>query len=322
MKKLIFLISILLMIYACSSNKKFQELSDKNQQLQDSITQIKLYSDQALEDYVAKLNELQKNNDLKKDELLELLMESQTSKDLLEKEIFKYHEQLNIVKQAIVLDTMLVEKVVYKTDTVQQVLYPQSKQGNATIFCPREMIYEKTFDVFALVSEYLSQEYIKEQIKNKIVNHEGDTSITLEEGRNLIFKDINFYEDIEITILKEASKGFEIIQIHDSTKQKYSENMEGWHWKVTPISSDPELELVFRVRTFDSEGNSVYKEDKTFKVKIKIRSRKFWANSKLLIIENPKWAITTLILPLLTFLWGRYQERRKRKKNVEGEERK
>lgn len=318
MKKLYWFLLIMFFIQACTSTKDLQDLEIQKQTLVDSVAVLNHLNDDIrseLDDILA-LN--QKTLNSKTEREAELLKELENNKMLqqnLEQEIVKYKNVINKVElQMAALESVKSVPVKNQSDTVKEIFIPEIKQGNVSIFCPRKMVYQKTYDIFGMVSEQIKKEIIKEQIKDRITNHEGDTTVKLIVGENLIFKDIEFIKDVEITLLKEVSKGFDIVQIHDSSRQSYSENMESWHWKVKPTVPDSELALFFRVRTYDEEGNIVYKKDKTFKVRIKVKSGKFWTNTKLLIIENPKWAITTLLLPFLTFLWGRYQERRKRKK--------
>ena len=42
-------------------------------------------------------------------------------------------------------------------------------------------------------------------------------------------------------------------------------------------------------------------------------------NLKDLAVENSEWAFATLIIPFLTFLWGRYKAVRSRRKSEEEE---
>ncbi|MBI9055048.1 MAG: hypothetical protein JEY96_14595 [Bacteroidales bacterium] len=320
MRKLrIIVVSTMVLLQACVSTKNFQESITQNETLKDSVVSINKNYDTNLKEFeeeLIKQKELLAYSNAKELELLNTIEQQKQHEENLTEAIVQYkNTSANIEEKLLLMERSQANNVIIKTktDTVHEVYYPESRQGNVTIFCPREMIFEEATDIYGIISEAISQEIIRSKIREKIEHHEGDASVDLIEGENLIFNDITFFKDVEVDIIREASQGFEIVQLHDSTKQTYSEKMEGWHWKVKPISDGPELILVFRIRIYDNNGIPSYKDDKTFKVKIKVRPKEFFHNTKMLIVNNPKWAFGTLILPFLGFMWGRYQERRKKK---------
>ena len=191
----------------------------------------------------------------------------------------------------------------------------QSKK--LAVHCPRNMTYKKTSDVIAFVADLIDDETIKEMMKQRVADASDREDVEIND-RDMLIRDLQLYEFIELKLDDADNEGFTIKKIHETDKQKVSENMEGWHWKVTPTNSEQEQQLVLKVIVYDQ--NSEFKSfDKTYRINIKIESGRFFRNTYALAVENPEWAFATLIIPFLTFLWGRYKAVRSRRKKEEEE---
>lgn len=320
MKKVwLFVILMVILCVSCSGPKTYtsEYLMGVAESYDDSLEQLWSAYNKMEWEYCSALGNLTTDTVYVYEEskdLLAVINEMEKEEMTLNQKVQFYHEkalayekELQSVEQAIKLET------IDSAEPIVEVVLPEKSQGNATIFCPREMIFEETVDVYALISEAVKRELVESKIRERIRNDEGDENVELVEGENLIFREIQFYEKVKIEILKEASRGFEIVDVHRNPIQVYKD-MSGWHWRVTPVSDGPNLDLVFKVTTYDLDGSIIYEDSKVFKVTVKIRPRQFIHNAKIFMIENPKWTMSSILIPLITFFWGQYNGRRKKKK--------
>ena len=202
------------------------------------------------------------------------------------------------------------------TDTVTQVMYSEMNSGNVAIYCPTEMIYKETSDVFGLIADLMSDDFLRSKMIENLKEHNENFTDESIRDNDLLIRKIDYYGLVEIKLMDSDNTGFDIIQVHEIDRQRVQEGMEGWHWKVTPNSEELHQQLVFKVIIYKLDGTMDDSFSKTYQVNIKVRSWRFFHNTRILIIENPEWAFGSLILPFIAFLWGRYQGNRKRNQNA------
>ena len=189
----------------------------------------------------------------------------------------------------------------------------QLNSGNIALYCPKKMVFKNTYDVMSILADVVSDDKIKDILIKQIRAHEPD--ITEEElNDNALIEKIEYYKLVKLELSAVSENSFEIISSHTSDTQEIKPNMEGWHWKVTPISEEPKLQLLLKTEILDIDGNRIDGFSKTFKVDVEVDMTKFFHKAKMLIIEEPKWSIVTLIIPFLSFLWGHISGKKKGKK--------
>jgi hypothetical protein len=199
------------------------------------------------------------------------------------------------------------------SDTAPEVIYSGTTSGNVAIYCPREMVFKETSDIFGFISDLLSDEYIRSRMIDNLKEHNENFRNKSFDDDDLLIREISYYNLVELKLMDSDNTGFDILKVHEDDKQAVQADMEGWHWKVTPNSEEMRQQLVFKVIIYNEDGTRDDSFSKTYQVTIKVNSWRFFQNTKMLIIENPEWAIGTLLLPFISFLWGRYQGTRKKK---------
>lgn len=195
----------------------------------------------------------------------------------------------------------------------------QACTKKVAVHCPRKMTYKQTSDVIGFVADLIDDSLIKERMQTRVRDAIGEDDFVVDD-KNLLVRELKMYNNLELRLDDAGNEGFLIKKIHDDDAQEINENMEGWHWKVTPITTNPEQQLVLKVIVYDTNHNRVQSFDKTYHVDIKIESKLFLINTKALFIENPEWAFASIIAPIVTFFLGRLNAvQRRRKEKIKNE---
>ena len=187
-------------------------------------------------------------------------------------------------------------------------------EGKIAFYCARRMNYDKTYDAHAVVTDLISDEKIKSVLITRILDSNEDVTRQDLMDNDFLVKKIAELDFVEVTLKSVKKDGFEVVEDHHHSKQKYSKDMEGWHWLVTPTSTDKEGVLLLNIYMYDSEGVKESVGSKTYRIKIKVEASSFFHNTWVLMMQNPSWTIGTIILPLLAFLYGKYTGKRAERK--------
>ena len=203
-------------------------------------------------------------------------------------------------------------------DTVESPKY-KINEGNLAVFCPPDMTFKKPHDVMAMIADFISEEDVKDALFTQLQRHEPNiTRANLNQETTLIEK-IEYYDLIRLELESPVKDAFEIYKVHDIDEQKIQRGMEGWHWKVTPISDEPNQSLVVKATFVAPNGGRKAPISKSYPINVTVEPTRFFHTAKMLMINDPGWAIVTLIIPFLTFLWGYFIKNKKVKKIISGE---
>lgn len=198
-------------------------------------------------------------------------------------------------------------------EIVDPVVINEPRVGKLAVYCPHQMTYKQSSDVIGFIADLIDDDLIKDMISGRVSELLEEDDFTAGE-EDFLIKELEYFNRIELRLNDADNEGFTIKKVHEDDLQLISENMEGWHWKVTPTTNDSKQQLVLKVIVYDSEGNKKTSFNKTYHINIKIESRMFWRNAFTLFVENQEWAFASIITPVGTFIAGRYNGRRKKKK--------
>ena len=193
----------------------------------------------------------------------------------------------------------------------EQMVRAQTKK--LAVYCPRKMIYKESSDVIGFVADLIADEVVKQMMQNRVSEATG-SEVEKPDDKDMLIRELQLFQFLELRLDDSDNEGFSIKKIHDSDIQQVASNMEGWHWKVTPTTSDKQQQLVLKVVVYDNQKKRLDSFDKTYKIDVKIESARFVRNTYALFVENPEWAFAAIITPILTFLWGRFLALRRKKK--------
>lgn len=212
------------------------------------------------------------------------------------------------------------EKIIYQTiairqrDTLRQMTH-EIINGKVVFYCPRVMYFKETCDAYGFISDVISDEDIRKMLIERIKDEMGeDGNRTHIDDRNLLVKTVQLYRMVELRLENVVKGAFEIVPVHSEAKQVLGDNMENWHWKITPMSIVADQQLILRVIVFDESGQVAQHFNKTYYLNVKIRPYRFFHNAVVMMVENPAWTIGSIVAPIVTFLLGRMSFRKKRKR--------
>lgn len=203
-------------------------------------------------------------------------------------------------------------------DTVETPRY-KINEGNLAVFCPDQMTFKKPHDVMAMIADFISEEDVKDALFAQLQRHEPDIRREDLNKETTLIEKIEYYDLIRLELESPVKDAFEIFKVHDIDEQKIQRGMEGWHWKVTPVSDEPNQALVVKATFIAPNGGKKAPISKSYPINVTVEPTRFFHTAKMLIINDPGWAIVTLIIPFLTFLWGYFTKRKKDQKVVSGE---
>lgn len=188
--------------------------------------------------------------------------------------------------------------------------------GKVAFYCPKILTYKKIYDAYGLIADVISDDKVRELLVNNI--KEIDEGLDTEAMRDddILIKQIQYYSMIELSFDEVLNQNFEIEKVHEEDKQVVSDKMEGWHWQIRPMSTEAEQQLILKVKIFKSNGEVDDVFSKKYDFKIEVDSLRFVSEVKELFLNEPKWAMGSIILPFITFLYGRYEKRKKSTKDV------
>lgn len=325
MKKTIFIFSltVALLIQACSSLKQYNTLNEKldlqQEELKESqkkVEDLEFYTDSLSaenQNYISNISELERNKANIQNELDQISLSSR-------EKILEYEEAYNLLRHQFSQELSNLESGITpdfenRIDTINQTAHEISF-GQVAFYCPTEMYLEETYDAFGLIADVLSDDDIKSLVVKNIKQHMNDTSELDINNNDFYIEAVKYYDIIELELDNVKEDGFEITKFHKKDKRQVSENEKKWHWKVTPKSSLPNQQLMLNVYVYDTNGNLNKHFSKTYHFIVKIRPNRFFYNTKELFVENPEWAFGAILLPLITFIVGRFQKRKKNKEKL------
>lgn len=302
MKKLCVLLGILFLISACSTSKLERRNREENQLVWERCNNVF----DSLEREITDLRYLNDsliilNMDFKED----MEINPETGMRQIPAETMEEREQ----------DYKVYREIIIQSETISQVRN-EIWRGKLAFYCPKTMIFDQKNDVYGFINDLISDEQLRKILVERVREHEPD--LRLEEmDDHILIKKIEYYDLIELSLDKSDNSDFKIDKIHDKDKQEMNEYIEDWHWKVTPLSSKSEQQLVLTVKGYNRDGIRQYDFKKTYRFKVEVKKITYWERLRELYLNDPAIAMTQVILPFLTFLGGVLAGRRR--KEVKGE---
>lgn len=255
---------------------------------------------------------------------LELLSYPNTNNDdekRINQDRFSLHKKSQIAEQAPKNNNAVMsEKIIYQTitirqkDTLKQLIH-EINNGKVAFYCPRVMYYKETTDAYGFISDVLSDEDIRKMLMERIKEETGEHSHRSHlDDNNFLIRTVQFYRMIELRLENVVKDAFEIVPVHSEARQEITDNMETWHWKITPMSDVADQQLILRIIVFDENGQVTQHFNKTYHLNIKIRPYRFFHNAMVMMVENPAWTIGSIVIPIITFFLGRISLTKKSKR--------
>ncbi|MFQ3182807.1 MAG: hypothetical protein ACI9Z4_002421 [Polaribacter sp.] len=207
------------------------------------------------------------------------------------------------------------DALIKKYDSLVQDNIPIEKKGYVTFVCPLEMKEGAREQVSAIIGRSVDYKKLNARIL-KIVNEER-----AESNKKLLTTDdvdsgvIDLSKRMKIELIGDSIDFDEMILI-DGEPIKTINLKEGstWEWFVRPKlgTSGRSLKLIFKIIMIDENGKELMNKAELFDVKINVQ-KSYFQELKAVVWKDPKWPITVLLIPFVTFFAGIWKEKRKQK---------
>lgn len=188
--------------------------------------------------------------------------------------------------------------------------------GKIAFYCPKTLTHKKIYNAYGLIADVISDNKVREMLIDNVKEINGGLSEDSLNNDDFLIKEIKYYNIIELSFDEVLNQDFDIEKVHEQDKQFVSSKMEGWHWQIRPMSSKENQQLILKVKIFKPNGELDDVFSRKYNFKIIVDPFSFVSDVKELFLKEPKWALGSIILPFITFLYGRYDKRKKTTSNA------
>ena len=188
----------------------------------------------------------------------------------------------------------VVYKDVVRNSTSEKVINSQSDLGQVIYKVPDTMIVRKNYEVVVRISKSRNNIEIRSNLNGKITS-----------------KNIKTSNKMSVELIDPIGDIFQIKEVNIQ-KQLVDSSYTEWKYNIMPLKSGQnKLDLVISIYKDDDVKQIVYSDDIYVQSNAPAQIKSFW-------YDNWKWSIETLIIPIITWLfglwWGKRSEKRKRRR--------
>ena len=188
----------------------------------------------------------------------------------------------------------VVYKDVVRNSTSEKVVNSQSDLGQVIYKVPDTMIVRKNYEVVVRISKSRNNIEIRSNLNGKITS-----------------KNIKTSNKMSVELIDPIGDIFQIKEVNIQ-KQLVDSSYTEWKYNIMPLKSGQnKLDLVISIYKDDDVKQIVYSDDIYVQSNAPAQIKSFW-------YDNWKWSIETLIIPIITWLfglwWGKRSEKRKRRR--------
>lgn len=199
------------------------------------------------------------------------------------------------------------------SETISTDVLTNQQYGYALVYCPQKMIKGNNSVVTAWITKdvindatiALGQE-IKGRERSRSVE---DITSDIEKRKLLLHKKMAVKLDYDEEVFKMESGD-------DNIPKSFSiddPNPE-WNWDLKPIKTTGQTLLKFTFTGIDENNQPVKLGEKNMYVSVKVDVRSFTSKWMEFLSDDPKYLITTILVPLITFMGGLFVQKKRTKK--------
>lgn len=190
------------------------------------------------------------------------------------------------------------------TDTAQT--------GYALVYCPDKMIKNSQNIVTARIT--------RDELNKAITNIVADLS--KQESRNpgqikdnLYQKQLQVYNKMEVQLQCDDAI-FNVTTVDPDVIKSFAsgEKELEWNWELKPKTITSQTVIAFVFSGIGQNNQPIKLGEKMLYVTVKVDARSFWSKWLEFLSDDPKYTVTVILVPLITFLGG-YFLRRKPSRN-------
>lgn len=187
----------------------------------------------------------------------------------------------------------VVYRDVVRNSTSEKVVNSQSDLGQVIYKVPDTMIVRKNYEVVVRISRSKNNIEIKSNLNGKITS-----------------KNIKTSNRMSVELIDPIGGIFQIKEVNIQ-KQLVDSSYTEWKYNIMPLKSGQnKLDLVISIYKDEDVKQIVYSDEIYVQSNAPAQIKYFW-------YDNWKWSIETLIIPIITWLfglwWGKRTEKKKRR---------
>lgn len=207
------------------------------------------------------------------------------------------------------------DALIKKYDSLAQENIPLKEKGYITFACPLEMKEGAREQVSAIIGRSIDYKKLNARILQIVNEERGESNKKLLTTDDVDSGVIDLSKRMKIELMGDSIDFDEMILI-DGAPIKTINLEEGskWEWFVRPKlgTSGRSLKLIFKIIMIDENGKELMNKAEQFDVKINVQ-KSYFQELKAVVWKDPKWPITVLLIPFVTFFAGIWKEKRKQK---------
>lgn len=225
-----------------------------------------------------------------------------------------YSEMVEGMRRAYPNETAALDRtrstVVHGTDTV--VIGATNRLGRLVYYCPSHLRVKQRGQIVVTLGELMVDTILRERLLAQVNKRQTQLKEDLITEEDMLSGDVRM-SDLVYVHLRGDTGFFDVQKNHlKDTASTTDAGVDEWRWTISPKEGteglDAEIEIV--VVALDAQGNSLYNDDAAFSVTIALKYE-IWQAFWLAMGSDPKWTATTIAIPLISFLFGRWSNRKK-----------
>jgi hypothetical protein len=163
------------------------------------------------------------------------------------------------------------------------------------------------------IRAYLNIKFPESKVRDTLHKIEKMQQVDIKDKDTNIINtlDIPLYDYIEVNLLDPA-KDYTITPINHTADKQKVDTVRGnnWGWSVLTKTDKNTTSLTFKVTAYMPDSTAIL-DTRTVTIDIKLEKnifRKLWA----VLLDDPKYFLAVILVPLIAFLGKRYFDRKKR----------
>ncbi|ANH81570.1 hypothetical protein A8C56_11825 [Niabella ginsenosidivorans] len=195
------------------------------------------------------------------------------------------------------------------TPLIQPAAKADSAQtGYALVYCPDKMIKNSQNIITARITKNELNKAITDLVTD-LSKQENENTGSIKD--NLYQKQLQVYNKMEVQLQCDESI-FTVTTTGSDSIQSFApgEKELEWNWELKPRSVTGKTVISFIFKGIDRYNQPIKLGEKMLYVTVQVDVRSFWSKWMEFLSDDPKYTITAIIVPLVTFLGGYFLKRR------------
>lgn len=182
------------------------------------------------------------------------------------------------------------------------------QMGLALVYCPNKMIKNSQNIITARITKNELEKAVTDLVAaiSKQENKKADYV-----KNNLYQKQLQVYNKMEVQ-LQCDEEIFKVTAAGNDSIQSFApgDTELEWNWELKPTAVTSQTVLSFIFKGIDQNNRPIKLGERMLYVTVQVDVRSFWSKWMEFLSDDPKYTITAIIVPLITFLGGYFLKRK------------